>query len=146
MSHRCDVILFFFNQWCFEPRWTNSLPMIYLWFYWFNDIEWSEPKALQLKEKRRSGFLSNIIQTECFRLFAGVDTRLKFTIEPSLGKNGFQQVSCSSVSDRFQQETPVCRTLYICEWDIAQLTYLIVSLHALIFHYEGHASVVSVCW
>lgn len=25
-------------------------------------------------------------------LFVGVDTRLKFTIEPSLGKNGFQQV------------------------------------------------------
>lgn len=24
---------------------------------------------------------------------SGVDTRLKFTIEPSLGKNGFQQVS-----------------------------------------------------
>ena len=25
--------------------------------------------------------------------FTGVDTRLKFSIEPSLGKNGFQQVS-----------------------------------------------------
>lgn len=29
--------------------------------------------------------------------FAGVDTRLKFTIEPSLGKNGFQQVCIRSL-------------------------------------------------
>lgn len=29
---------------------------------------------------------------------AGVDTRLKFTIEPSLGKNGFQQVSLLQTS------------------------------------------------
>lgn len=33
----------------------------------------------------------------CLCLFAGVDTRLKFTIEPSLGKNGFQQVNSQKI-------------------------------------------------
>ena len=33
---------------------------------------------------------------QAFVCFLGVDTRLKFTIEPSLGKNGFQQVSAEN--------------------------------------------------
>lgn len=56
--------------------------------------------------------------TRCLCLFVGVDTRLKFTIEPSLGKNGFQQVStlkiCFNppVQFKIQQRATISLTLF----------------------------------
>ncbi|CDQ78808.1 unnamed protein product [Oncorhynchus mykiss] len=57
--------------------------------------------------KKRNGISRRAPRLLC-TLEPGVDTRLKFTIEPSLGKNGFQQVSMVVSHHIFSPVSGVC--------------------------------------